>query len=43
MYVDDVFALFNCEKDVEKFFALLNEAHPNLKFTVEASTTYLPF
>ena len=42
-YVDDVFALFKCEDDVKNFFALLNEAHPNLKFTIETSTTFLPF
>ncbi len=42
-YVDDVFALFNCEEDVKSFFALLNEAHPNLKFTIETSATFLPF
>ena len=42
-YVDDVFALFKCEEDVNNFFKLLNEAHPNLNFTIETSTTFLPF
>ena len=42
-YVDDVFALFKSEDDRDKFFSLLNGAHPNLKFTMEVSTNSLPF
>jgi hypothetical protein len=42
-YVDDVFAIFKCEDDRDKFFSLLNAAHPNLEFTMETSTNFLPF
>ena len=42
-YVDDVFAIFKCEDDRDQFFSLLNAAHPNLEFTMETSTNFLPF
>ena len=42
-YVDDVFALFKCEKDRDSFFTVLNKAHPNLQFTMEVSSGSLPF
>ena len=43
-YVDDIFCLFNCEKDADLFFAQLNSMHPFLKFPVEReSNHWLPF
>ena len=42
-YVDDVFAIFNNEKDCEKFLEILNSQHPNIKFTIEHATATLPF
>ena len=41
-YVDDVFAVFRCVADRDAFFKVLNEAHPNLQFTMENSKP-LPF
>jgi hypothetical protein len=42
-YVDDVFALFQSTDQRDTFFSILNGAHPNLIFTMETSTTSLPF
>ena len=45
-YVDDIFAIFHCQSDKEKFFSFLNKAHDNLKFTMEnmdTSRKSLPF
>ena len=42
-YVDDVFALFRTTDQRDTFFSILNRAHPNLIFTMETSTTSLPF
>ena len=42
-YVDDVFALFQSIEHRDQFFSMLNSAHPNLKFTMETSTSSLPF
>ena len=32
---DDIFCLFKCETDVERFLNFLNQQHPNIKFTIE--------
>ena len=42
-YVDDVFCLFDSDTSRDCFFKTLNEAHPNLEFTMETTTKYLPF
>ena len=42
-YVDDIFATFKCLEDRNKFFIALNEAHPNLSFTMEEPASTLPF
>ncbi len=42
-YVDDIFALFRTTDDRDQFYEVLNNAHPNLSFTMEVSTTSLPF
>lgn len=45
-YVDDIFAVFHCEDDRDAFFSHLNNAHENLRFTMEkinTSTNSLPF
>ena len=45
-YVDDIFAVFHCNKDKEIFFEHLNGAHKNLTFTMEEVSTSknsLPF
>ena len=42
-YVDDVFAVFNCDTDRDQFFDLLNKQHSNLRFTVELADGTLPF
>ena len=34
-YVDDIFCLFKCETDAERFLSFLNRQHPNIKFTIE--------
>ena len=34
-YVDDIFAIFDCEDDANNFFTYLNSKHPNIKFTIE--------
>ena len=36
-YVDDIFCLFKCETDAERFLTFLNRQHPNIKFTIETS------
>ena len=43
-YVDDVFAIFNSTIEVQMFLEVLNNQHPNLRFTCEeASGPSLPF
>ena len=42
-YVDDIFAMFNKENEIDGFHCLLNDAHPNLSFTKEMATNILPF
>ena len=43
-YVDDVFAIFNSSTDVQLLVNVLNNQHPNLRFTCEeASGPSLPF
>ncbi|MEL6805021.1 MAG: GIY-YIG nuclease family protein, partial [Bacteroidota bacterium] len=45
-YVDDVFAVFECQKDRDEFYKHLNCAHPNLQFTLEnvdTTSNSLPF
>ena len=42
-YVDDVFAVFKKKGDVEEFLKVLNDQHPQLKFTVETTDSTLPF
>ena len=42
-YVDDIFAVFQSGTERDEFFKNLNEAHPNLTFTMETSTSSLPF
>jgi hypothetical protein len=45
-YVDDIFAVFHCEADKHEFYNRLNEAHKNLRFTMESmcpSSRTLPF
>ena len=43
-YVDDVFAIFNFAIEVQMFLEVLNNQHPNLRFTCEeASGPSLPF
>ena len=42
-YVDDIFAVFKNPEDRDKFFDLLNKMHKNLTFTMETTTSSLPF
>ena len=42
-YVDDIFALFRTTAERDLFYNHLNHAHPNLAFTMENTTTSLPF
>jgi hypothetical protein len=45
-YVDDIFAVFECDQDKEDFYKHLNNAHRNLQFTMEnadTSSKSLPF
>ena len=43
-YVDDIFCLFNNEKDADDFLGFLNEQHKNIKFTIEKEMNKrLPF
>lgn len=45
-YVDDIFAVFESEEDLEVFYNLLNNSHDNLTFTIERmnmTTKSLPF
>ena len=43
-YVDDIFCLFKCETDAERFLNFLNWQHPNIKFTIEKEKNkQLPF
>ena len=43
-YIDDIFCLFKCETDAERFLTFLNRQHPNIKFTIEKEkNNQLPF
>ena len=42
-YVDDVFAVFRSEQERDLFFQMLNNQHPNLRFTIEVAEGTLPF
>ena len=43
-YVDDIFCLFKCETDADRFLTFLNWQHPNIKFTIEKEkNNQLPF
>ena len=42
-YVDDVFAIFDCNDTLVNFFNFINKLHPNLKFTLERANDTLPF
>ena len=42
-YVDDIFAVFDSEDNCNKFFALINKLHPNLRFTIEYPKGTLQF
>ena len=42
-YVDDVFALFRSTYERDAFFESMNRAHQNLSFTMEVTTSSLPF
>jgi hypothetical protein len=42
-YVDDVFAIFDCNDTLVNFFNFINKLHPNLKFTLERAKDTLPF
>ena len=42
-YVDDIFAVFKSPKERDQFFETINAAHPNLRFTMEVSSSALPF
>ena len=42
--VDDIFCLFKCEADAERFLTFLNRQHPNIIFTTEKEkNNQLPF
>ena len=34
-YVDDIFCLFKCETDADRFLTFLNWQHRTIKFTIE--------
>ena len=36
-YVDDIFAIFKNEHDIEKLFHYINSVHPNMKFTKDVA------
>ena len=42
-YVDDIFALFRSPSERDLFFEKINKIHKNLAFTMEVSTSSLPF
>ena len=42
-YVDDIFAVFQSNIERDQFLDILNQAHQNLTFTMETSTSSLPF
>jgi len=43
-YVNDIFCLFNNEKDTLEFFHYVNEKHPNIRFTMATEVNHkLPF
>ena len=42
-YVDDIFAIFEKPEDRDQFFEMLNKMHKNLTFTMETTTSSLPF
>ena len=43
-YIDDIFAIFQCERaEVDRFINELNSCHPTIKFTAEISDTNINF
>ena len=36
-YVDDIFAVFKNEQDIDNFFNYINSVHPNMKFTKDVA------
>ena len=40
-YVDDIFAVFKNNDDIDNFFQYINSVHPNMKFTKDAALTVL--
>ena len=42
-YVDDIFCIFKNGNDFNDFLSLLNNTHPNLKFTFVKGSSSLPF
>ena len=42
-YVDDIFAVFDCNDFLHVFFNYINNVQPNLQFTLEKATTTLSF
>ena len=41
-YLDDILAAFHKEQDSLNFLNFLNKRHPNIKFTIEPTTSCLP-
>ena len=42
-YVDDVYCVFQCRVNYQRFMDTLNSLHPNITFTVEVGSNKLPF
>ena len=42
-YVDDIFCMFENEKDGETFFEFINCRHKNIKFTIEKENNKILF
>ena len=42
-YVDDIFAVFDNDTDINNFFDFLNDVHPNLKFTKDEALNNCSF
>ena len=42
-YVDDIFCLFKCETDADRFLTFLNRQHLNIKFTIAKEKNQLLF
>ena len=39
-YIDDVYAVFDCDNDGLKFFEVLNSQHKDVKFTAEKTSDF---